>query len=154
MIIIHILITVIFYFILMYISVNLIGFFVRGLIVNPDLDLLRLKEEGYGDEFIEKSLAMKYKKNEPAAKRSNIIMTTIALVLILIYFYLLSLFWNIGVTSIAGIFMLTRLPDLIWEIKNGKKLTPKNMPRNALYYITSLSTFAFLPVLYYFLYHF
>ena len=139
---------------LMYISVNLIGFFVRGLIVNPDLDLLRLKEEGYGDEFIEKSLAMEYKKNEPAAKRSNIIMTTIALVLILIYFYLLSLFWNIGVTSIAGIFMLTRLPDLIWEIKNGKKITLKNMPKNTLDYLTTSIDWLALPALFYFLYYF
>ena len=50
--IIHILISIVFYFILMYLSVNLLGLLVRGLFSNPELD--KLKQEGH--EFIKNEI--------------------------------------------------------------------------------------------------
>jgi hypothetical protein len=48
-------------------------------------------------------------------------MNIIALILIIGFIYSLLHFWNIGVALSAIIIMAGRLPDLIWEIKHGKK---------------------------------
>lgn len=138
--IIHILISIVFYFILMYLSVNLLGFLVRGLFSNPELD--RLKQEGH--EFTKKEI----EKSEHADKWINII----ALISIVAYFYLLFHFWNIGVVLVAIMLMAGRLSDLLWEIKHGKKIDTKLTPKNALYYIDIFLLWGALPVLYYSLY--
>ncbi|HRR94795.1 MAG TPA: hypothetical protein P5083_01495 [Candidatus Paceibacterota bacterium] len=142
--IIHILITIVFYIILMLVSTNLVGFFVRGLFVNPDLDKLKTTVEG--NEFIKEEI----KKYERSGKLAN----AIAFLLIVVYLYLTFHFGNIGVTMIAVIFMITRLPDLLWEIKSGQKISIYSMPKNTLSFITNFLMWASLPALYYFLYHF
>lgn len=141
--IIHIIISIAFFFVLMYLSVNLLGFLVRGLFSNPELD--KLKQEGH--EFIKHEIA----KSERADKWINII----ALILIIGYFYSLLHFWNMGVLLAAIIIIAGRLPDLVWEIKHGKKMTYANaisLPQNALYFITAFLPWVALPVLYYSLY--
>ena len=125
----------------MYLSVNLLGFFVRGLFSNPELDRL----ESDGSEFVKHEV----KKSQRADKWINII----ALILIITYLYLLFHFWNIGVVIVAVIIMVSRFPDLLWEIKHGRKID-KSGPKNALFYISAILTFGALPVLYYSLYHF
>jgi hypothetical protein len=144
--IIHILISIIFYFILMYLSINLLGLLVRGFFTNPDLE--KLKTEGH--EFIKQEI----KKSERADKWLNLI----AFLAIIGYLYTTFHFWNIGVTVVAVVLMLVRLPDLLWEIKTGQELnrvaSALSMPRNALHYVTTFLTIAALPLLYYFLYHF
>ena len=140
--IIQILISVAFFFVLMYLSVNLLGLLVRGLFSNPEFD--RLKQEG--DEFIKQEI----KKSQRADKWTTII----ALVLNVAYFYLMFHFWNWGVLAAAIIIMAGRLPDLLWEIKHGKKISPRLMKMNALYYISAFLPWIALPVLYYSLYHF
>lgn len=138
--IIHILISVVFFFILMLISTNLLGLFVRGLFSNPELD--KLKQEGH--EFIKREV----EKSQRAEKWVNIT----ALVLIIVYYYLLFHFWNIGVVAAAIILMIGRLPDLLWEIKHGKKTDPTLMKKNTMYYISSFLPWLALPVLYFSLY--
>ncbi len=140
--VVNILISVGFYFILMLLSTNLLGLFVRGLFSNPELD--KLKQEGH--EFIKHEI----EKSQRADKWINII----ALILIFAYFYALFHFWNIGVVAAAGIIMVGRLPDLIWEIKHGKKTDPKLMEKNAMYYISAFLPWVALPVLYFSLYRF
>lgn len=145
MIIVHILLTIVFYLVLMYLSINLLGLLVRGFFTNPEL--AKLKKEG--SDFVKQQI----EKSEGADKWLNII----AFLLIVGYLYATFHFWNIGVTAVALVLMLVRLPDLIWEIKHGKKITvnvAKQMRKNALYFITTFITFAALPALYYFLYHF
>lgn len=149
MIIVHILLTIVFYLVLMYLSINLLGLFVRGFFTNPELE--KLKKDG--SDFVKQQVA----ESEGSDKWLNII----AFLLIVGYLYATFYFWNIGVTVIALVLMLVRLPDLIWEIKHGKKITvnvAKQMRKNALYFITTFFTtfftFAALPALYYFLYHF
>jgi len=126
----------------MYLSVNLLGLFVRGLFSNPELD--KLKQEGH--EFIKHEI----EKSQRADRWINIV----ALILIFAYFYALFHFWNIGVVAAAVIIMVGRLPDLIWEIKHGKKTDPKLMEKNAMYYISAFFPWLALPVLYFSLYHF
>lgn len=143
--IINILISIVFYFILLYLSVNLIGLLARGLFPNPELDRLALE----GGEFI--------KQEVKKAKRGDAFVNIIALILIIAYFYLLFYFWNIGVVAVALMIMTGRLPYLIWEIKNGKKITPaiaQTLPHNAMYYISGFLPWFAVPVLYYFLYIF
>lgn len=143
--IIRILISIVLYFILMYLSVNLLGLFVRGLFSNPEMD--KLKTEGY--DFIKREI----ENFQRADKRLNIV----ALVLIIVYLYLLFHFWNIGVMSVAILIMTGRLPDLIWEIKNGKKITStiaSTLPKDALYYMSAFLPWLGLPLLYYSLYNF
>lgn len=138
--IIHILISIVFYFILMCLSATLLGLFVRGLFANPELK--RLKQEGH--EFI--------KHEAEKSQRANKWINITALILIVAYLYLLFHFWNIGVMAAAIIIMVGRLPDLLWEIKHGKKTDLKSMKKNAIFFITSLLPWVALPVLYYSLY--
>jgi len=134
--------SVVFFFILMYLSINLLGLFVRGLF--PQQELNRVKKEspwfitGSDKEYISKQK----------------LTTIIALILNIAFFYLLFRIWNIGVVIAAIIIMAGRLPDLLWDIRHGKKTDPKLMEKNALYYISALLPWLALPVLYYSLYHF
>ncbi len=139
--VVQILISIGFYFILMCLSVNLLGLLVRGLFSNPELD--RLKQEGH--EFIKREV----EKSQRGEKWVNIT----ALVLNIIFFYLLFHFWNIGVVIAAVIIMAGRLPDLLWEIRHGKKTDPKLMRKNAMYYVSAFLPWLALPVLYFSLYH-
>jgi len=143
--IIQIFISILFYLVIIYLSINLLGFLVRGLFSNPELDKLRLD----GSDFIKDEV----KKIQSTDKWINII----ALILIIFYFYLLFYFWNIGVIVVAIMVMVGRLPDLLWEIKNDKKMTraiAKSLPKNALFYVTTFLYWLGLPALYYFLYIF
>lgn len=140
--VINLLITIIFYFILLYLSVNLLGLFVRGLF--PQQELNRIKKEA--PEFI--TIAGSDKKYIQQQKRT----TFIALILNIAFFYLLFIIWNIGVVLAVLIIMAGRLPDLLWDIKNGRKTDPKLMEHNAIYYISAFLPWVALPVLYYSLY--
>ena len=140
--IINLLITIALFLILMWTSVNLLGLLVRGLFTNPELE--KLKENQKTHEFIKNEIA----KSQRADKWVNII----ALILIIGYLYTLFHFWNIGVVLVAIMIMSSRLPDLLWEIKHGKRIVVKSMPKDALYYITTLLIWGALPILYYSLY--
>ena len=155
MIIIRIIITIIIYFVLMFLSINLLGFFVRGLYPNKQLNELkiRLKELDSKDSFynfIKKEII----KGEQIEKFISIG----AFFGIIGYLYVVFRFWNIGVTIVALVLMLTRLQSLIWEIKTGQEFNPivaaLSMPKDTLYYINNFLTLAALPALYYFLYYF
>ena len=132
----------------MILSTNLLGFLVRGLFINPELNKLK-------SETKHKFLKQEIEKNQRADKWTNVI----ALILIILYFYLLIHFWNIGVAIVAAVIMADRLPDLVWEIKNyNGKLSFRNakllLPKSALSKIIGLDFIVLIPLLYYFLYHF
>lgn len=127
----------------MYLSVNLLGFFVRGLFSDPKLDELKKNQKF---EFL--------KKEVDNFQRANSWTNIISFLLLVVYLYLLFHFWNIGVVAAAVIIMVGRLPDLVWEIENGKKINPELMKKNALYFISAFLPWVAFPVLYYSLYHF
>lgn len=138
--IIHILVSITFFFVLMYLSVNLLGYFVRG-IFSPDYDKLKQEQT---HEFM--------KKEVEKIQRADKWITVVALILIVGFLYSLLHFWNVGVMAVAVIIMAGRLPDLLWEIKHGKKTDPKLLKKNALYYISAFLPWVGFPVLYYSLY--
>jgi len=130
----------------MWLSVNLLGMFVRGLFSDPSLESLK----SGGSDFV---------KNEiEGFRRAESRVTLVSLLLISGYLFATFYFWNIGVTIVVISLMLARLPDLLWEIKTGQELnrvaSALSMPKNALYYIASFLTYASLPALYYSLYFF
>ena len=155
MIIIRIIITIIFYFFLMYLSINLLGLFVRGLFPNLKLNELKIRIE---ESETKDGFSNFIKKEVTKRERADKLLTLSAFLGIIGYLYITFHFWNIGVTAVAIVLMLVRLPSLLWEIKTGQELnrvaSALSMPKNALYYITNLLIFTALPALYYFLYYF
>lgn len=131
----------------MYLSINLLGFLVRGLFTNPEIDQLKAETK---HDFIKEEI----EKNERANKWLNLI----AFLGFIGYLYATFHFWNIGVTAVAIVLMLVRLPALLWEIKTGQELnrvaSALSMPKNTLHNITIFLAIAALPALFYFLYYF
>ena len=94
---------------LMFISTNLIGMLVRGLVLISEVKKLIAE----GNDAFKKVVAEFYKQNEE--RRVNVI----ASVLIVIYLIAVFYFWNIGVVIAAVMIMIARIPDLLWEMKYG-----------------------------------
>jgi hypothetical protein len=121
--------------------VNLLGFLVRGLVSDPNLDELK----NNNNEFIQNEIAT----NEKINMRMNII----GFIVTVVFFFILFHFWNIGVVFASIIIMAGRLPDLLNEIKQGKKINQINVKKTALYYISAFLPWLALPLLYYSLFH-
>lgn len=141
--IVHILISIFFLLVLMFLSVNLIGLLIRGLFSNPELD--RLKQDEKTHEFIKLEIGR--------IERADTWINIIALILLATYMYFLFHFWNIGVVAVAAILMCTRLPDLLWEIRHGRKIDIKSAPRTTLSHAMVVIDWLMLPALYYSLYY-
>ena len=124
---------------LMYVSINLIGMLIRGLVLVADVE----KQLSEGNDNLKKIANEFY--NPKLERKINIT----AAVLIIIYLGVLFYFWNIGVVIVAVMLMVARIPDLLWEIKYGRYKT-KNMP--TIYMLTLLIYFVALPSLWYALY--
>ena len=105
--------TIVGYFILLYLSINLLGMIVRGFYDKID------------NSGVDPILHYEVKK----LNRAGNFTTLIFIVLAVGYFYLLFHFWNIGVVITAAMLMIGRLQDLLWEIHNGRKVTAKDCPK-------------------------
>lgn len=124
----------------MYLSVNFLGFLMRGLFSNPELDRLE-KEE---NDFIKNEI----KKD----KHINKIINIIAIILLVIYLFLLFKLGNIGVLLAGFVIMIGRSPDLLWEIKNGKKFNSNLVKKDLWFYISAFLPWLAIPILYFSLY--
>lgn len=129
---------------LMLIGTNLVGFVVRGLVAAPGMEQL---EAGL-DPFVRREFA-KY-------KRANVGVTLFFALLGVLYLYLLLRFWNLGVLAAAVMLMLSRLPDLLWEIRTGYKVTMVRLrsgaaPKGAMAIVATVMMWAALPLLWFFL---
>jgi hypothetical protein len=129
-------ITVVAWLILMFISTNLTGLLVKGFFPNPQMEKIVA-----GDEF----LTNEYQRDQ---RWVNIV----AVVLIILLLAALYYFWNIGLVIAALMLMAARVPDLIWEIKNGRALQMGDMKRPRFYVLSTLLPWVSLPVLWYALY--
>ena len=125
--------------ILMLVSSNLLGFVVRGLLwAPPPVDL---PPDSPAHEVL-----------SGASKRmsvGNAIVTLISIILAGVYLYALFYFWNALLTVAAVLLMVSRLPDLLWEIRTGKKVTPQSRPKGASYTVTTILMWAVLPLIWY-----
>jgi hypothetical protein len=108
-----------------------------------------------------RSLQSIFKKNSEATSASlvNISSTNSITMIILLslisvaYFYALYHFLNIGIMTAGLLLMFTRLPDLLFEIKTGKKINSTNMPKKPIYVICSILAWLALPLIWYSLYY-
>jgi hypothetical protein len=116
----------------MIIGTNLLGIVVRGIFpINK-----KVSEE--------KSVVI-----EPISSTSSIIITVILAIVSILYFFALYYYWNLGIMTAGLILMLTRLPDLLFEMKTGEKLNPQNMPKRPIDIICTILSWAALPLIWY-----
>jgi hypothetical protein len=117
---------------MMLIGANLLGIIVRGIIPAYKMDDL-------GNRTL----------IEDITSTKSIVMTVIITLLSILYYYSLYHFWNSGVVLAAAMVMFTRLPDLLFEIRTGKKVNSKNMPNKGVNIICTVISWTSLPVLWY-----
>lgn len=91
-IIIGIIKTILACFILTYISVNLLGYVVRGLLWSPT----------FMEEEVAKIVFKDMPNREPMTPTFNFVMTLVAFVFTVAWFFALYHFWNIGLVPTAG----------------------------------------------------
>ena len=135
------------WFVLMLLSTIFLGLFVRAFFVSdPALDALDQLESGKGvSEKMETFIASERKEQ----RRANIFANLTTLVLFLGFFYLLFYFLNIFAVVAAVMLMAGRLPDLLREIKHGRKINVQELPKNWGYWATSFLDWTSLPVFLY-----
>ena len=130
------------YFVLMYITTNLTGMIVRGFFRNVELEELKKDEKTHS--FIKQEI----KKSDRADVGITIFFTIIGA----LFLYLLYRYSNIWAVVAALLLIFSRLPDLLWEIRNGRKVTVHDRPKGGLYLITDITILIALPVLWWSLY--
>jgi len=110
------------YFILMFLSTNLLGFVVRGL-VPP------YKNDSNDNPYLAKEIA--------SFNRAGIVVIILFIILSIFYYIILYHYWNIGVVSAAAMLMFPGIPDLLFEIRTGENSTPKNNPKKVIDFLCS-----------------
>ncbi len=131
--------TVVAWVILMLVGSNLTGFIVRGLLwAPPPID-------APPDSPVHDVLS-------GASKRmsvGNAVITFISFVLAVAYLFALSYFWNPLLAVAGGLLIASRLPDLLWEIRTGKKVGRGSRPKGAIYIFATIILWAALPLIWY-----
>ena len=65
----------------------------------------------------------------------------------IVYLYALLRYFGFGVLAAATMLMVARLPDLLWEIRNRKRISRGAGPKGAVAVLATLLMWAALPVL-------
>ena len=134
------------WFILMLVSTNVLGLFVRGFFKDPVLNVL-------DDAEREKTLPSGFINSERKERfRANSFVNITAFILFVGFLFLLFYFLGVFALLAALMIMVSRFPDLIWEIKHGRKIAVATMPRGTIFYLTSLLDWMSFPVFWYSIY--
>jgi hypothetical protein len=120
------------------VSINLLGYFIRGFF------LPRLPVDG-GSDRVTALLQGEAKKFYLA----HHVGTLIAFILTVAFLFALYHYWNVGLALSAGIIMLARMPDLLWEIRNGRKMTLDDKPTGLFYQLSFAVILLTLPLVWY-----
>jgi hypothetical protein len=123
---------------LLIVSINLIGWIMRGLLWRPpqiDAPTDRVRE-----------VLLKESKKMTSA---NIFMTLLVFAVALGYIFILYHFGNIFLMIAGVLLMLFRLPDLIWEIRTGSRISRTNAPQGFIHTASFLLMFFTLPLVWY-----
>jgi hypothetical protein len=129
------LVSIVAWFALMFLSTNLVGILLRGLISQ----LLAADKDGQ-----EGAMDAKRESNG-----RGIFLTAIGISLSLTA---ISYFGNFALAIAALMLMISRLPDLFWEVRKGRQLEMEDMSRTPFPILSSLLSWAALPVVWYSLY--
>lgn len=138
-----IILSIVGYFVLMYITTNLTGMVVRGFFQNVGLEKLRKDKKTHS--FIKQEIAR--------GDRIHNGITIFFFIIAVLFLYLLYRYLNIWAVAAALLLIFSRIPDLVWEIRNGKKVTKSDRPKGGLYLITDITILIALPVLWWSLYN-
>ncbi len=134
------------WFILMWVSTNILGLFVRGFFKDPVLQALddAENEKVLPDRFI-KSL-----RDEHVG--ANGLVSLVALILFVGFLFFS--YYFLGAFALLSVLMqmIGRFPDLIWEIRHGKKIDVNTMPKDIVYYLTASLSLLSFPVFGYAIY--
>jgi hypothetical protein len=125
------------WFVLMFIGTNIIGFIVRGLVEMPVIKKL------------EDDMPTVVRGGATAYKRFNRTLAVLFVVIGVAYICVLYWVWNIGVAAAALILMVTRIPDLLREIRTGEKATLLSKPRGPFDLFLTILDWAMLPLLWF-----
>lgn len=130
--------TIVAWAVLAFVGTNLIGLVVRGFSwTAPTLDApTDAVHELLGHETRRLSVA-------------NSAMTFLSILVTLAYLFGLFYFSGIGLSVAACIVMVSRLPDLLWEIRTGGRVTRQSAPQGALHIIATLFLFGTLSLIWY-----
>lgn len=120
------------YIILLFVSTNLIGLFVRGLVPSYYLD------ENKTIQPVE----------DITSTRSRML-TAAALLFCIMYLYSLYHFWNVSLSAAGLMIMLARIPDLLYEIRTGRKVNYKYMNKKPIDHLTTILIWAALPLIWF-----
>jgi len=120
------------YFILMFAGTNLLGIVVRGL--RPTF---KKDSDGNLISIVDTSSS------------GSVIMTILFSAISIAYFFALYHYWNIGIMTAGLILMFSRLPDLLFEMKNGVKINATNMPKKTIDVVLNILSWLALPLIWY-----
>jgi hypothetical protein len=120
------------YFILMFLGTNLLGIVVRGF--RPTL---RKDSDGNFVSIVDTS------------SNGSIIMTILFSIISIVYLYALYHYWNIGIMAAGLILLITRIPDLLFEMKTGEKINSTNMPKNTFNVMLNILSWLALPLIWF-----
>jgi len=122
--------SIIFYFPFMYITTNLTGMVVRGFFCR-DTDF---------EDFLKKGKPRPYTKMKISiGGRIDKRITILFSVITILFLYLLYRYLNIWTVIAALLLIFSRVPDLIWEIRNGRKVTANDRPKGGIYFVTDIA---------------
>jgi hypothetical protein len=79
----------------------------------------------------------------------NVVGTLLGIIAIAAYLFGLFYVWNLLLAIAAAIPMASRIPDLIWEIRTGKKVTTRTGPKGPLAILTTIADWATIPLIWY-----
>ena len=128
--------TVAAWLVFMLVGTNLTGWVVRGF-----YDPLPSVESSAMQEIFERDLRR--------MRIGNVVGTLLGIIAIAAYLFGLFYVWNLLLAIAAAIPMASRIPDLIWEIRTGKKVTTRTGPKGPLAILTTIADWATIPLIWY-----
>jgi hypothetical protein len=129
------------WFVLGFVGANLIGLVVRGLLWSPPVL----------DAPTDRARELLHRENRRMTF-ANMAMTVLSIILTGAYVFALFHFWNINLALAGGILMAARIPDLVWEIRTGDRVTRANRPKGTVYTIATICMWGSLLLIGYSLY--
>lgn len=135
-IVVEILITLASWLAIMFVSTNLTGLIVRESANNRELNEIASAS---------KILAQEVKQSQRTTR-------IVGAVLIVTFLGILGYFWNAALMAAGLLLILSRVPDLIWELKSGSALERGNIRKPQLSLLSALLAWSSLPVVWYSIY--
>lgn len=124
------------WFAIMFISTNLIGLLLRAGGSNSEMHQIASSTEFLSEEI----------------QKSQRYAAIIAIVLVVAFLSALYYFWNVGLVIAGVMLMLSRAPDAIWEMKNGRPLGTDDIRKPKFFMLSTLLAWTSLAVVWYSLY--